>query len=186
MRTYQTADTKQKHRLETGSILLSQPFWQEEEYKRSVILVVKHDEEGSTGIILNKLSNLKVEDALPDLHYGQPLYFGGPTGKEYISFIHRNTEIKNSMHIGDSLCVGGDLTALKTDMKFSVIKFFAGFVQWDSDQLEQELKAKKWWLSNIGFTELFMLPIERLWQYKLLESGHMYGIFSDCPDPALN
>ena len=186
MRTYPNTSIKNKTRLEVGSLLMATPFWQEDEYKRSIVLVVKQDEEGSTGIILNKLSNLLVSDALPDLNYSQPLYYGGPLGKEYVSFVHGNHELTNSMPVSPSLSIGGDLNLLNSDMKMGTIKFYAGFVQWVAGQLEQELKDDKWWLSNIDFNELFMMPMEKLWQYKLLDAGHIYGMFEDCPDPILN
>jgi putative transcriptional regulator len=94
--------------------------------------------------------------------------------------------MKNSMHIGETMCVGGDLNLLQEDMKTSGVKFFAGFVQWSPNQLEQEIKQNKWWVGDIEYNELFMLPFEKLWQFKLLDAGHIYGMLCDCPDPVLN
>jgi putative transcriptional regulator len=186
MKANEKKDVNKENQLQTGTILLAQPFWQEETYKRSVVLIVKHDDEGTTGIILNKLSNLAVNDALPDLEFSQPLYYGGPMGKEYISYIHGKGSLDNSLPVSQTLNIGGDLDDLEDEIRVKAIKFFAGFVQWGPHELDDELKDNKWWVSHIEFHELFLLPLDKLWQYKLLAAGHIYGIFQECPDPYLN
>ena len=59
-------------RVGIGDVLIAQPFWLQEDFKRSVILIIDHDLHGSTGLILNKISNLVVHDALPQFNLYHP------------------------------------------------------------------------------------------------------------------
>lgn len=70
--------TKKSQNVDVGSLLIAQPFWQDERYKRSVIYVINHDHAGTTGIIINKLSTLNVKEALPAITKNLPLHYGGP------------------------------------------------------------------------------------------------------------
>src|SRR5206468_3530109 len=79
--------------VEVGSLLIAKPFWQDIKYNRSVIILLNHDNVGSTGIILNKQTTLLVNDALPLLNTSLPLFYGGPFDTHTISYFHDNGEI---------------------------------------------------------------------------------------------
>ena len=49
-----------------GRILVSEPFLMDSYFKRSVILLGEHGEEGTVGFILNKPTDLGLNDALED------------------------------------------------------------------------------------------------------------------------
>src|SRR4051794_38528336 len=82
--------------VEVGSILLAQPFWQEQDYRRSVIIILDHDKWGSTGIILNKLSNLNVQDVLSEFDLYHPIYYGGPHKTDMITYIHNYNSLPDA------------------------------------------------------------------------------------------
>ena len=180
-----------ENKIGTGDIILAQPFWNNEYYKRSVILLLEHDKTGSTGIIINKISNLIVHDALPQFNLLNPLFFGGGNQAETVSYIHNFPSLPNVLPLGNGLYYGGEPESLETLLHTNVlnsvsVKFCSGFVEWAADELESELSENKWWKGSINAEELFTMPYERLWAYKLLKSGHLYGIFDQCEDPFLN
>src|SRR5689334_3708289 len=78
---------------EVGFILIAKPFWDDNIYKRSVILVVEHSHDHSVGLIINKLSNLNIHSALNELNVSQPLYYSGPFNKNLIVFLHNQPQI---------------------------------------------------------------------------------------------
>jgi putative transcriptional regulator len=47
-----------------GSLLISEPFMKDPNFKRSVMLLASHNEEESVGFVLNCLMELKLEQVL--------------------------------------------------------------------------------------------------------------------------
>ena len=61
-----------------GSLLLSDPFLIDPNFKRSVVLLCEHQGNGSVGFILSRPLNLKLKDAIPEIEeFDAPLYYGG-------------------------------------------------------------------------------------------------------------
>jgi putative transcriptional regulator len=191
METRNNTKLKENTSLRAGSILIAKSFWNEEIYRRSVILLLEHNSWKSTGVILNKRSNLSVYDALPELGHYAPLYYGGPMDKKTIWYLHSNPQIPNSLYLGNDLFLGGTYQYLLEMIDSGIVSlhefhFCAGFVEWRPGDLERELDANKWWVSEISREDLFQLNAEELWRDKLLEEEHVYGLFNFYPDPSLN
>jgi putative transcriptional regulator len=183
--------TKRINRLSVGEVLLAKPLWQEEEYKRSVILLLEHDHNGSAGLIINKQSNLTVYDALPDLNIKDQLLFGGPTEIKTVSYIHKYASVPDSIKIGPGLFWGGDYDEVvrmfgSRRIHAEGVRFCAGFVHWVPGQLDDELENDRWWVDDITPNEIFTSTPEEIWGYKLMATGHDYGIFNHIPDPSYN
>ncbi len=49
-----------------GTLLISEPFMNDSYFKRSVVLLSEHDEKGSVGFILNKLTDIALNKAVED------------------------------------------------------------------------------------------------------------------------
>jgi len=170
---------------------MAKPFWDDENYQRSVILVIEHNRSGSIGLIINKESNLDVHLALDDLNLSQPLYFGGPFHKHTIFFLHSEPDIPGCIYVGKGLFVGGEYDFLKNlinsrKMDVNKVRFCAGYVVWKGGQLENEMKEDRWWASDVDAKQFFDNNAETLWSDKLMADGHIYGIFEDYPDPSLS
>lgn len=179
-----------KMKIKTGICLIAKPFWDDNTYKRSVIFIVEHSEEGSVGIILNKESNLDVHTALPEINVKMPLFYGGNFNKNLIVPIYTKY-IHDAVDIGGGFYLGGDYDELQLQIKNKKLnprhlRFCAGSVQWDAGQLEEEVKDGKWWVTKITANEYFGINTESLWSNKLISEGHIYGIMNDFPDPSLN
>jgi putative transcriptional regulator len=81
----------------TGKLLISEPFLKDPNFKRSVILLTEHNEEGTIGFVLNQPSNLLLKDLIPDLWQANyTVYVGGPVEMDTIHFIHRCYDKLNS------------------------------------------------------------------------------------------
>ena len=183
--------SKKETNIEVGSVLIAQPFWQDEKYRRSVIMILDHDQYGSKGIILNKLSTLTVNEALSELEVGLPLYYGGPMNPEMISFIHNYRSLPETFAMGNELFFDGNYDYLlkmfqSKNINLRKIRFYSGFVVWTAGQLESEIQEGKWWTSELTANELFTTSPEELWKYELLMDGHIYGLLNEIPDPGFN
>jgi putative transcriptional regulator len=173
-----------------GGILIAKPFWDEEAYKRSVVLVTEHDADGSRGIIINKETTVTVREALPDIDSSMYIYFGGPASSRMISYIHMIPQIPDADYMGRGIYLGGSpemmqemVTQNKID--FKKIIFCAGVVKWEPGELQKEIDENRWWVSKITADELFNSEAGTLWSLLLLKMENLYGLFAHIPDPFL-
>lgn len=177
-----------------GSLLISEPFLLDSYFKRSVVLIGEHDEHGTVGFILNKPTDVKLNDAVEDFPYFEaPLYFGGPVDTDSLFYIHTiGAKLKGSREIAKGIFWGGDYDQLKflidtRQVRENQIRFYAGYSGWEPKQLDTEIKEKSWLLSSAttGFT--FFDESKNLWGQVLRSMGNEYAILANFPeDPALN
>ena len=60
-----------------GRVLISEPFMADPYFKRSVVLLIEHNDEGSFGFILNKSFEFRVCDTLKDFpEFDLSVYMG--------------------------------------------------------------------------------------------------------------
>ena len=97
-----------------GKLLISEPMLPDPNFFRSVVLLTRHDKEGSLGFVLNRMSIVDLDNVLPDFSIKNiPIFIGGPVGNDQLFFIHTiGEELKNTSKIMDGLFFGGDLEHL--------------------------------------------------------------------------
>ena len=177
-----------------GKILISEPLLSDNYFKRSVVLLAEHNEEGSFGIILNKPVDNKFNEIVTDFpHYSGPLFLGGPVSNSSLFFIHTLGDmIENSQTITDGLYWGGDIESVREllmlkKININQIRFCVGYSGWGKDQLEDELKRNSWLVSNLPPEVLMHTSPENLWAYALRNLDIQYSYWTNFPtDPGLN
>lgn len=177
-----------------GKILISEPFLLDFYFKRSVVLLAEHNEEGSFGLILNKPVDITLSEMVegfPDFH--APVYLGGPVKNDNLYFIHTlGNKIENSLKILDGLFWGGDIEHIKElillgKIDATQIKFFVGYSGWVSKQLEAELSKNSWLVSNINQQQVMNNNTDSLWKSTIEKLGGDYTYWTNFPsDPVLN
>ncbi len=177
--------------VDPGNIIISKGFWNDEILQRSVILIIEHSQQSTLGLILNKESNLQVNEALPGLDVNRRLQYGGPINTKMISFIHQQKYLSNAVHIANDIYWGGNIYQLqslikKNEIMESEVNFFAGYVQWDSGQLEKQISDNQWWIEKITISEILETHNYDLWASKLMQRDNIYGALYAVPDPCLN
>lgn len=177
-----------------GRILISEPFLLDYYFKRSVVLLAEHNEEGSFGLIINKPVKMSLSDIITDFpDFEAPIYLGGPVKTDSLFFIHTLGDIvPDSMEIIPDLYWGGDIEAIKEMIKIdrinpSQIKFFMGYAGWVANQLENELKKNSWLVSTTSAKKIMQQEIDVFWESSLKSLGKDFAYWTNFPeDPALN
>ena len=176
-----------------AKLILSSPFLDDLHFKRSVILLTEHNEQGSMGFILNRPTDLKLQDALDDFpSFDAPLYFGGPVQPEIMQFIHKIPNLDESIEIKKGIFWGGNFDKLKFmidigQVQPSDIRFFIGYSGWAPLQLEQEIIRKSWIVSQASKKFIFTPDYQELWREVLQSMGGYYSRFTNIPeDPSFN
>ena len=180
--------------IKAGSLLLAEPFLADPNFKRTVVLVCEHNEDGSIGFVLSKRSPLLLDQAMDDIeHFKAPLYLGGPVQTDTLHYIHRlGNRLEGCVELAPGLYWGGNFEALKIMMNTNQvdpddIRFFLGYSGWAPDQLESEMKEDAWIEHQVKAEHIFDTPPDDLWKAILREKGGDYAMMVNFPeDPALN
>jgi putative transcriptional regulator len=178
-----------------GSILISEPFLQDAYFQRSVVLLVEHDLNGSTGFVLNKKTDLVINDFFSDLEELSdiPIYLGGPMSSNKLFFIHTLEDIiPGSVKITDGLYFDGDFEVLKQYIihEGSIagkVKFFLGYSGWTKGQLIYEIEGDAWMVSHSLNSNIMFANDESFWRRSLEVLGKKYKTWINFPkDPYMN
>ncbi len=178
-----------------GDLLIAEPaIIGDVSFNRSIVLLADHSSEGSIGFILNKPLEYTINDLIPEVNASFKVYNGGPVEQDNLYFIHKVPElIPNSIEISLGIFWGGDFGRVAELITENVInekdiRFFLGYSGWNSNQLEDELKANSWLVSkNIYKKNIIEKDYASFWKEKMLELGGEYSIWSNAPeDPNYN
>ncbi|TKC09268.1 YqgE/AlgH family protein [Pedobacter frigoris] len=178
-----------------GKLLISEPFLMDPNFKRSVVLIAEHQEEGTVGFILNHPSALMLKDLIPELGEADfPVYIGGPVGTDTIHFIHRcYDKIRDGEEIAKGVYWGGNFEALKilinnNSISPDEIKFFIGYSGWAEQQLKDEIEENTWIVSDKYHADVvFSDNEEEVWREVIINLGPKYAHVSKFPqNPNLN
>lgn len=180
--------------IKEGVLLISDPFLQDPNFMRTVVLVCEHNREGSVGFVLNRQYHAAVGMVLDTLSFcDYPLFYGGPVQPETLHFIHcRPDLIEGSTNIGNGIFWGGNLESVTDQLKAgnlseSDIRFFIGYSGWGEAQLDMETDTKSWILRNATRDLVFTTEADAIWKTALKELGGEYEQMIHYPiDPQLN
>ena len=180
--------------LEKGQLLLAEPFTQDETFKRSVILLTHHKDDGSVGFILNKPLELKVNDVVARItNSDYNLYMGGPVSSDNLYYIHtRGDLVEGSVNIGHNIYWGGNFDTISTlidtnQLKPEHIRFFIGYTGWEPGQLKKEMNKNAWIVSPSTAPIVLSTQSKALWSTILKTMGGKYSEIANYPEnPLLN
>jgi putative transcriptional regulator len=136
-----------------GSLLLAHPALSDPNFRRSVILVSAHTQDGALGVIINRplgktLAELSDEFALGDLA-DVPVFSGGPvSGKQLILSAWEASEEEGTF----KLYFGIDpekAKELKQSHSQLSVRAYLGYSGWEGGQLEGELRENAWVIAPV-------------------------------------
>ncbi|MDP2089574.1 MAG: YqgE/AlgH family protein [Flavobacteriaceae bacterium] len=177
-----------------GKLLIAEPsILNDPSFNRSVVLLTEHNEEGSVGFILNKLSHFRLNDLVPEILMDFPVYFGGPVEQGNLYFIHKTPHlIDGSIEIGKGFYWGGNIEIIaelinKSKIRIDEIRFFLGYSGWEVDQLNEELEVDSWIVLENDFPNILNADDTTLWKDQMIQLGGDYLIWANAPlNPSLN
>jgi putative transcriptional regulator len=165
-----------------GMLLVAARDMADPRFRGTVILLARHDESGSLGVVLNRPAKLSVGEAVPPLAAtpaaDQRLYLGGPVAIEQVLYLVRRSEppaglipVIDDLHLG---AARDRLEALLGEQPELPLRVFAGYAGWSAGQLAGELARTTWHLLPASADEVFADP-EGLW-HRLIERAAPSGI----------
>jgi len=160
--------------------LIAMPSLQDPLFKRSVVYICEHNEEGAMGLIVNKpMESLTVEGILkklkispserdPAIKLDKPVFAGGPLAEDRGFILHSAQHTyASSIRISDNTVITTSrdvLEAIGTAQQPENVLVALGYCAWEKDQLENELLENAWLTTPANTNILFHTPIAERWR----------------------
>jgi len=176
----------------TGHLLLSNASLFDPNFRRTVVLIGHHDEEGAVGVVLNRPLGVTVDDAVPPLAElvapGEELFEGGPVQPDAAVVIAEFADVSQAGLVAFG-AVGFLPEEAGLDAREGIVRarVFAGYSGWGPGQLENEIGEDAWLLTPATEGDVFTDEPDRLWERVVFRLGPAYAVLRTMPaDPALN
>lgn len=155
-------------------------------FRRTVVLIVEHTEQGAFGVILNRRADTDVAELVPDLgplvERGAPLWVGGPVAPDSIVVLGEFEEPDRSAG-----AVTGRIGVVYPDGDLEVLRarVFVGHAGWGPGQLDEEVENDAWIVGEPDPEDVF--AVGDLWSEAVARRGGDFRLLATMPDdPSLN
>ena len=184
-----------------GRLLVATPVLADDNFRRTVVLVVEHEpEQGTLGVVLNRPTEVPVERVLApwaDLTSGPSVVFqGGPVAMDSalaLAVVAGEDEPLGWRALDGTPAMARvglvDLDAPPEILAAEIrrLRVFAGYAGWGPEQLQDEIDEGAWYVLSGEPMDLFATDPARLWPSVLRREGGELAIVATFPDdPTLN
>ena len=167
-----------------SSLLVAMPQLLDSNFKRSVVLIVEHNEEGTFGLVLNREVDLCAGELCESLGLawgGDPehvLRWGGPVQSNtgWVLFgddVAYDLEDSDVTPVSRGLSFAGSLHVLETIAVDPPddLQVFLGYAGWGPGQLQEELAQGAWLLAPADAQTVFDIGAESMWEHVVRALG---------------
>jgi putative transcriptional regulator len=157
--------------IEDGSLLVANAELQDAAFSETVVLVLRHDDVGTVGLIVNRPTSLATGTVFPELaealtSYKGRLYRGGPAQplrplalvQGLAAVVVQGPEIVDKIFLSVDPAELGNIVRVAKDE--TSLRIFAGHVEWAPGQIETEV-AQGIWRVVRGSSSLVFSPDPR-------------------------
>jgi putative transcriptional regulator len=156
-------------------------------FRRAVILVIEHTPDGAIGVVLNRESETRVAEAVPqlaELADGDDLVrLGGPVAPDAVVALGEFGDISEA-----GTQVTGPLGTLDPDSaneSLRRLRVYAGYAGWAAGQLDDELEHDAWLVAPATADDPF--ADGDIWSDAVERRGGAYKLLATMPpDPSQN
>lgn len=166
-----------------GSLLLAHPALRDPNFRRTVVLMSSHNDEGAMGVVLNRPLEKTMADLDPVFALGDlatvPVYRGGPVQTEQVILVAWEThEDGFRLHFGIEPEKASELRT----QAGAQIRAFLGFAGWTAGQLENEMKQSTWIVAPAPADLMSLAQDTELWRSILSEVGDDWKLLANEPE----
>jgi len=120
-------------------------------FEETSILIVEHDDAGTTGFVTNKSFGKSLNDLIEFNHSKPfPLMDGGPVDRLHLFVLHKRPDIiEGGKQLTNGLYLGGNMEQVieainNVSATQEDIQLFIGYCGWDVGELEAEVEEGSW------------------------------------------
>ena len=169
-----------------GQLLIASPQLTDY-FRRTVVLIIEHTDEGAMGIVLNRPTDVEVSDVVPSLaeltDEDDVVHDGGPVEPDSVLALG---DFVDPGEAGKQ--VAGSLGLLDPDRPepdVRRLRVFAGYAGWAPGQLDAEMEQDAWIVTPARPEDAF--APDDLWRDVVQRKGGKFALMATMPiDPRLN
>ena len=178
-----------------GKLLIASPKIVDGNFRRTVVFMAEHTDEGAMGLVINRPAETTVGEAVPELTWltddGEAaVWVGGPVAAASVIVLAEFDDPTQAAALVD-----GDLGFVPAEIEdrdelaanVRRARIFAGHAGWGPGQLEAELEEDSWIIEAAQRTDVFTEDPDALWSAVLRRKGREYVLLATMPmDPSQN
>ncbi|WP_024877025.1 YqgE/AlgH family protein [Saccharomonospora piscinae] len=168
--------------VEPGTLLVAAPTMFDPNFRRTVVFVIDHRAEGTLGVVLNRPSEVAVDEVLPHWgdHVAEPrsVFVGGPVEKKTALCLAALRAGESAATVPGVIAVRGPVALVDLDSdpddlgaKVRGLRVFAGYAGWDEGQLAGEIDRGDWLIVPALPGDVLAAPARDLWGHVLRRQG---------------
>jgi putative transcriptional regulator len=173
-----------------GRLLVASPELTADQFRRTVILLLDHDSEGSLGVVVNRPTRLPVGEVLPRWgdHVAAPqvVFQGGPVSKDSalgLARLHTSGEAVGWRRLHENLgLIDLDAPPDLLAPGLRALRVFAGYAGWKPGQLAAEISSGAWFCVDSVPSDAFSRTPTNLWRAVLRRQSGSLALASTYPD----
>jgi putative transcriptional regulator len=176
-----------------GQLLVAAPDLVDPNFRRTVVLVTEHTDEGAMGLVLNRPTDAVVAEAASELAAltgdEEVVHGGGPVQPRAVTVLAEFDDPSQAAHLVTAdigfVPADGDLALLAGATRRA--RVYAGYAGWSAGQLEAELEQEGWFVAEARPEDVFGHRADALWSAVLGRQGGHLALIARMPeDPSLN
>lgn len=175
-----------------GKLLIAGPTLWDPNFRRTVLLIGHHDDEGAVGVILNRATETTVAEAVPPLGVlvpdDEPVFLGGPVQPDAAVVVADFVDPSVADFLAfDTIGFLPSETYPGVEGAVRRARVFAGYAGWGPGQLEAEIDEDSWVVEPARPSDVFSADPSRLWEEVLRRKGSSFDLLRLMPlDPTQN
>lgn len=166
-----------------GSLLLAHPAMRDPNFRRSVVLMSAHNEEGAMGVVLNRPMNKRLGELSGEFALGPlatvPLFNGGPVQNDQL--VLAAWQVRSDgfrLHFG----IEPDKALQLLAEDGTHVRGFLGYSGWSAGQLENEMRLHTWIVTDVPEDLLTQAQDDTLWRTVLGREGAEWRLLAGEPE----
>jgi putative transcriptional regulator len=151
-----------------GQFLVASNKLVDPNFFHTVVLIVRHNDEGAMGMVVNRPASLTVREVWEkvsgsDCETDEHLHVGGPCPGPLMA-IHERVDLAD-LEVTPSVYFTADPEniAQLIGQQHLAVRFFAGYAGWGPGQLEKEIATGAWHVTPAASEQLFAAD-DSLWE----------------------
>ena len=177
-----------------GRLLVASPSLADPNFRRAVVLMIEHSDEGALGLVLNQPTPLVAREALPGalaeaMPESERVHQGGPVQPEAVIVLADFVDetLAASMAFDRVGIVNPDADASRLGGAVRAIRAYGGYAGWGDGQLEREIAEEAWIDAAPTAEDVFGGDPDGLWSRVLERKGGAWRLIARMPEnPSVN
>jgi putative transcriptional regulator len=167
------AQSTRTNTLSAGRLLVASRDLLDPNFARTVVLLVRYDEDSVVGLIINRKTNVPIARAFPELPESakgrsDPIYSGGPVERAVATSLLRSRvkpEGADKVFADVSLVSSKSLLdkTMRAGTEPGTFRLYAGYSGWTAEQLAREVELGGWYIFDGDASMVFDPDPESMW-----------------------